>query len=111
MSTKTTSRLAALQSDINAFRDYLTAERGMAKNTVLAYQRDLGSYDSVSVPALRPSLTDFRGPTLTFASSDEIGHVADLAKYDNSATEEGDNFLYAWRLSGCPSVTGTAGSS
>src|ERR1051325_8318597 len=41
MSTKTTSRLAALQSDLNAFRDYLKAERGMAKNTVLAYEGDL----------------------------------------------------------------------
>lgn len=44
MSTKTASRLAALQSDVSAFRDYLTAERGMAKNTVLAYQRDLVKY-------------------------------------------------------------------
>ena len=44
MSTKTASRLAALQSDISAFRDYLAAERGMAKNTVLAYQRDLVKY-------------------------------------------------------------------
>ncbi len=44
MSTKTTSRLAALQADVSAFRDYLTAERGMAKNTVLAYQRDLVKY-------------------------------------------------------------------
>ena len=35
MSTKP---LAALQSDLTAFRDYLAAERGMAKNTVLAYQ-------------------------------------------------------------------------
>jgi integrase/recombinase XerD len=41
MSTKTTSRLAALQADLNAFRDYLKAERGMAKNTVLAYEGDL----------------------------------------------------------------------
>ena len=36
--------LAALQADITAFRDYLTAERGMAKNTVLAYARDLVKY-------------------------------------------------------------------
>ena len=44
MSAKTTSKLAALQSDLTAFRDYLTAERGMAKNTVLAYERDLVKY-------------------------------------------------------------------
>lgn len=42
MATKT--RLAALQADLTAFRDYLAAERGMAKNTVLAYERDLTKY-------------------------------------------------------------------
>jgi integrase/recombinase XerD len=36
--------LAALQTDLTAFRDYLAAERGMAGNTVLAYQRDLIKY-------------------------------------------------------------------
>ena len=38
MATKTSSHLAALQADLSAFRDYLAAERGMAKNTVLAYE-------------------------------------------------------------------------
>jgi integrase/recombinase XerD len=37
-------KLASLQSDLSAFRDYLTAERGMAKNTVLAYERDLHKF-------------------------------------------------------------------
>ena len=41
MATKTSSHLAALQADLSAFRDYLAAERGMAKNTVLAYEGDL----------------------------------------------------------------------
>ncbi len=41
MSAKSSSHLAALQADLTAFRDYLAAERGMAKNTVLAYERDL----------------------------------------------------------------------
>jgi integrase/recombinase XerD len=36
--------VAALSADLTAFRDYLAAERGMAKNTVLAYQRDLVKY-------------------------------------------------------------------
>ena len=44
MSTKAASHLAALQADLSAFRDYLAAERGMAKNTVLAYQADLVKY-------------------------------------------------------------------
>ena len=44
MSTKASSQLAALNADVSAFRDYITAERGMAKNTVLAYQGDLQKY-------------------------------------------------------------------
>jgi hypothetical protein len=68
----------------------------------LAYQRDLGAYDKISVPVLRPTLTDFPGPVLTFQPSDEIGRVFDLAKYDNRTNgDEGDNYLYAWRLTGC----------
>ena len=39
------SHVAALHADLTAFRDYLAAERGMAKNTVLAYQRDLARYE------------------------------------------------------------------
>jgi integrase/recombinase XerD len=38
------SQFAALNSDVSAFRDYLHAERGMAKNTVLAYQSDLDKF-------------------------------------------------------------------
>lgn len=38
------AHLVNLQTDLTAFRDYLAAERGMAKNTVLAYERDLGKY-------------------------------------------------------------------
>jgi integrase/recombinase XerD len=41
MSVKAATHLAALQAELTAYRDYLAAERGMAKNTVLAYERDL----------------------------------------------------------------------
>src|SRR5262245_17124826 len=44
MSAKSTTHLAALQADLTAFRDYLAAERGMAKNAVLAYERDLRKF-------------------------------------------------------------------
>ena len=44
MSTKNASHLAALQGDVSAFRDYIAAERGMARNTVLAYESDLDKY-------------------------------------------------------------------
>lgn len=69
---------------------------------VLAYQVDLGVYDEVSIPVLRTRLTQFEAPSLTFAKADEIGRVFDLGKFDNRATDEGDVYLYAWRLSGCP---------
>jgi integrase/recombinase XerD len=38
------AHLANLHADLAAFRDYLAAERGMAKNTVLAYGRDLAKF-------------------------------------------------------------------
>jgi integrase/recombinase XerD len=44
MSAESSSHPAALQADLTAFRDYLAAERGMAKNTVLAYERDLRKF-------------------------------------------------------------------
>jgi integrase/recombinase XerD len=44
MAAKSASKVAALQTDLSAFRDYLAAERGMAKNTVLAYEGDLVKY-------------------------------------------------------------------
>lgn len=54
---------AELLSDVSAFRGYLKAERGMAENTVLAYQRDLTRYgewvDLVQLPDyLAPTLRD-----------------------------------------------------
>jgi integrase/recombinase XerD len=63
MAVKASSHLAALHADLTAFRDYLAAERGMAKNTVLAYERDLCKFrDWVAgggLPShLRPSVRD-----------------------------------------------------
>ncbi len=69
---------------------------------VLAYQPDLGRYETTTISVLRPSLTQYPSPKLTFAQSDEVGRVFDLSQYDNRSFDEGDNYLYAWRLSGCP---------
>ena len=63
------SHLAALNADLTAFRDYITAERGMAKNTVLAYHADLQKYHAWIVGGglpnyLKPSvreLTNYLG--------------------------------------------------
>jgi integrase/recombinase XerD len=54
MST-TASHLSALQSDLSAFRDYLAAERGMAKNTVLAYEGDLHKYHEWAMTGALPN--------------------------------------------------------
>ena len=72
---------------------------------VLSYQRDLGFYETTTIPVLRSTLTHFPGPTLTFSRYDEIGRVFDLAKYDNTSMDVGNNYLYAWRLSGCSRIT------
>lgn len=53
--------LAALQSDIGAFRNYLAAERGLSDHTVQAYGRDLARY-SDWVATIR--LPDHTKPTL-----------------------------------------------
>ncbi|MBI3411689.1 MAG: site-specific tyrosine recombinase XerD [Planctomycetes bacterium] len=44
MAAQITSNYAALAADIVAFKSYMEAERGLAKNTVLAYGRDLERY-------------------------------------------------------------------
>jgi integrase/recombinase XerD len=59
----TASKAAALHEDIRAFRSYLQAERGMAENTVLAYNRDLERFatwveDGKLRDYLRPGVRD-----------------------------------------------------
>ena len=71
---------------------------------VFSFQQDLGSYQAITIPVIRPWLTSFKSPTLTFDRKDEIGRVSDLSKFDNRGEDdEGDNILYAWRVTGCDS--------
>jgi hypothetical protein len=69
---------------------------------VAAYARDLGAYETATVPALRPRLTQFRGPVLTLPRADEVGHFADRAAFDMRGVDDEDDVFYLWRLSGCP---------
>ena len=44
MPSDAAARFAALNDDLNAFRHYLQSERGLARNTILAYGRDLDRF-------------------------------------------------------------------
>jgi integrase/recombinase XerD len=69
------SNLAQLTADLMAFRDYLAAERGMAKNTLLAYGRDLQRFQ---LWVGNGGLPDYLSPT-----------VRDLTHYLLHLREEG----------------------
>jgi len=70
---------------------------------ILAYMPDLGAYDTVDVPAIRPFLSQFNGPSVTVAKADEVGRVFDLTLFGDHNNPDGDHYLYAWRLTpSCP---------
>lgn len=70
---------------------------------LLAYAPDLGAYDTIDIPAIRPVLSQFKGPWVTVSKADEVGRVADLTLFGPHNNWDGDHYLYAWRLSSsCP---------
>lgn len=70
---------------------------------LLAYMPDLGVYDTVDVPAIRPFLSQFSSPSVRVAKADEVGRVFDLTLFGDHNNPDGDHYLYAWRLSSsCP---------
>jgi integrase/recombinase XerD len=85
-----TRNLAALAADINAFRDYLQAERGMARNTVLAYQRDLDRFRQwVSTGAL----TNYLAPSVR-----ELGHYLGYLREEKLAPPSAARHLVALKM-------------
>jgi integrase/recombinase XerD len=63
MPSDAAAQFAALAEDLTAFRNYMTAERGLAKNTVLAYGRDLDRFaqwvsEGTLADYLRPGLRE-----------------------------------------------------
>jgi integrase/recombinase XerD len=65
----------ALVADVTAFRHYLQSERGMAKNTVLAYGRDL---DHFAHWVADGGLSDYLRPT-----------IRELSRYISALREDG----------------------
>jgi integrase/recombinase XerD len=61
MAGASASTLSELTLDLKAFQQYLQAERGLAKNTVLAYGRDLERFGQW---VQEGGLKDYRSPTI-----------------------------------------------
>jgi integrase/recombinase XerD len=73
MSSDAAGRFAALLDDVKAFRHYLQGERGLAKNTVLAYGRDL---DHFTTWVAGGGLPDYLKPTVRELSH-YLSHLRD----------------------------------
>jgi hypothetical protein len=65
---------------------------------VVDYEIDLGDYTNHTIDVIRPYLTSYPGPKIQVSRSDEVIKYADLRKYDNRSEDEGDNYVYVWRL-------------
>ena len=66
MSSDDTARFSALNDDIQAFRNYIRAERGLSDNTHLAYSRDM---DRFLHWVAGGGVADYLAPTLRELSS------------------------------------------
>jgi integrase/recombinase XerD len=69
MSSPAARQYAALCEDLTAFRNYMTAERGLSVNTLLAYGRDL---DRFAGWVAGGGLADYLHPTIR-----DLGHYLD----------------------------------
>src|SRR5262245_49143572 len=80
----------SLSTDINAFRNYLQAERGLAANTVLAYGRDLERFAQW---AAERGLKNYLGPTVR-----ELTHYLAFLKEENLAPPSVARHLIALKM-------------
>ena len=84
------SHFSALSDDVQAFRNYLQAERGMATNTLLAYGRDLDRFVGWIAGG---GLTDYLTPTLR-----EFGHYLEYLRGDGLAPASVARHLVALKM-------------
>lgn len=77
MPSETSGQHAALLDDVQAFRNYIRAERGMADNTVLAYTRDLERF---ALWVGSGTLRDYLRPTIR-----DLGHYIEFLREEKLA--------------------------
>jgi integrase/recombinase XerD len=82
--------LADLHADLQAFRQYLQAERGLAKNTVLAYGRDLERFARW---AAEGGLKDYRAPTIG-----ELSRYLEFLRQEQLAAPSAARHLVALKM-------------
>jgi integrase/recombinase XerD len=81
---------AALAGEINSFKHYLQAERGLAKNSILAYGRDLERFQ---LWALGGGLKDHLKPTVR-----ELSHFLAFCREENLAAPTVARHLVALKM-------------
>src|ERR1700704_3067432 len=81
---------AALASDITSFKHYLQAERGLAKNSVLAYGRDLERFQLWVADG---GLKDFLLPTVR-----ELSHYLAFCREEHLAAPTVARHLVALKM-------------
>src|SRR5260370_897380 len=79
----------ALNGDITAFKNYLEAERGMAKNTVLAYHADLRRFGG----SAQLDLADYLAPKIR-----ELTHYIEFLREEKLAPPSAARHLVALKM-------------
>lgn len=90
MAANSAPRSASLTSDLAGFRQYVQAERGLAKNTVLAYGRDLERF---AAWAAEGGLKNYLAPTLR-----ELTNYLGFLKEENLAPPSAARHLVALKM-------------
>src|SRR5437016_3236114 len=90
MSSERADSFSALSDDVQAFRHYIQAERGMAANTLLAYGRDLDRYSGWVAGG---GLTDYLTPTLR-----DFSHYLDFLRSEDLAPPSVARHLVALKM-------------
>jgi hypothetical protein len=71
---------------------------GLGVRHVLSYQRDLGDYDELDIPVIRPALAGRPSPTYHVRRVDEIFALRRPDLFDNSGTTDEDDTVRLWKI-------------